>query len=624
MPIENTRKKFGEVLTPTWLIDKMLRQAGDLTGLKVADLGANRGQFLARALKMYPAIDPRDWVLVEVQERYRRYHRRFTGWRVVDKLEEQVDIVLGNPPYNRGLDLKLLLACKHLTRRILVVHPSAWLVDVKTQLGPKTGSPLFRKFQDAVRDHVTQVEIFNGNPVFGIGLFVPCVVTDVDFSSKRLGAIKVKDVGAEDYREVFNIDDITLHGKDWDPTVKEFMGRVQKLCSKNGSVESHKGSDASSQFPIQLASVIGNWTASSSLKMVKDDFYTFLQKDPEGNRGVRSLSAGQIISCATEAASDNLLGYLQTDFARMCLALLKLSQNSHRGEHTLVPWLDFSRSWNDDQLFTMLGYPRGHAIREYAKRFLPDYHNIYREVFNIDDITLHGKDWDPTVKEFMWRVQKLCSKNGSLWGAQMLKDFGTSDGKPIPGKFYVQLASIRGNVSANTMGREQKLCSKNGSLWGSQMIKNFGTSNGKPDPKKFYVQLASIRGHVSANTMVQEDFYTMVMSNPQGNKGIRQPDLEKPGNHPTPTYVLTTSSAQDNLLGYLQTDFARLCLALYKTGSDLATGALDLVPWLDLSRSWNDDQLFTLLGYPRGHAIREYAKRFLPDYHNIYPNGKTY
>jgi hypothetical protein len=45
---------------------------------------------------------------------------------------------------------------------------------------------------------------------------------------------------------------------------------------------------------------------------------------------------------------------------------------------------------------------------------------------------------------------------------------------------------------------------------------------------------------------------------------------------------------------------------------------------MDFTRSWNDDQLFTLLGYPKGHPIREYAKRFLPDFHNLYPNGKDY
>lgn len=377
------RKKHGEVLTPDWLIDKMLVQAGDLTGKKVADLGANRGQYLRRAMLMWPGIDPKDWILLEVQERYKRYHRRYTGWRVEETLTEHVDLLLGNPPYNGSLDLKLLLRYSGLYTRALIVHPSTWLVDVKTQLGPKTGNPLFRKFRNAVGPHLKSVHMFNGNPVFGIGLFVPCVITDLDMGwTRQQGtAIKVMDVGQEEARDVLNLADITLHGKDWDPTVKGFMGRVQKFCAKNGSLGGHY--EDPTQVPhgtpvVQLATITGNWTATSAIKVVKDDFYTFLQKNTTNNVGIRKQNEMMpAIRLQAAVEVDSILGYLQTDFARLCLSLLKSSRNSHRGEHALVPWLDFTRSWSDDQLFSMLGYHRGHAIREYAKQFLPDYHNFY-------------------------------------------------------------------------------------------------------------------------------------------------------------------------------------------------------------------------------------------------------
>lgn len=384
------RKEHGEVLTPAWLIRRMLVQAaegfgGSLAGVTVGDIGANRGQFLTEAIKIWPDINPMDWILIEVQDRYHRYHRRFTGWRVVKALKDPVELLIGNPPYNGGLDLKILLAMNEakLLRRVVCVHPSTWLVDVKTQLGPRTGNHLFRKFQDMVGPHLKSVHLFNGNPVFGIGLFVPCVVTDMDMGwTRQQGtSIKVKDVGQDEYREVFGLEDITLHGKDWDPTVKEFMGRVQKLCAKNGSLGSRyeDPTKVTQGTPVvQLATIIGNWTATSALKMVKEDFYTFLQKVPSHNVGIRKQNERMpAITLQTAVEVGNLLGYLQTDFARMCLAIIKTSQRLESSDTALVPWLDFTRSWNDDQLFSMLGYPRGHAIREYAKRFLPDYHNIY-------------------------------------------------------------------------------------------------------------------------------------------------------------------------------------------------------------------------------------------------------
>lgn len=298
------------------------------------------------------------------------------------KMKQAADLTFTNPPYKGGLDLKILLAMwvAGLLGRLVCVHPSTWLVDVKTQLGPKSGNLLFRKFQDAVKDHVTRVELFNGNYVFGIGLFVPCVVTEVDFTTARTGTILVSDVGTDEYREVMGLEDITLHGKDWDPTVKEFMGRVQKFCGKFGSLESNHSTGATSQarHPVQLANIRGNWTAASADRMVKDDFYTIVQKNFSETRGMQSRNPRQLIfGFGSTKEQDNFLGYLQTDFARLCVSLLKTNQDLDQGQLTPVPWLDFTRPWDDDQLFTMLGYPRGHAIREYAKRFLPDYHNIY-------------------------------------------------------------------------------------------------------------------------------------------------------------------------------------------------------------------------------------------------------
>jgi hypothetical protein len=303
-------------------------------------------------------------------------------WSKYMKMNGAADITLTNPPYNGSLDLKILMAMDNakLLKRVVCVHPSTWLVDVKTSLGATSGNPTFRKFQNMVAPHLKSVHMFNGNPVFGIGLFVPCVITDMDMGwTRQQGTpIKVKDVGQDKYREVFDINDITLHGKAWDPLVKDFMGRVQKLCAKNGSLLANKkvySSCVNRKTCIQLAGIRGNVSTNT---MVNEDFYTFVQKDPSTNKGLRKQDDRMIVlDTATVTEQDNLLSYLQTDFSRLCLSILKLKGDLDRGELTLVPWLDFTRSWNDDQLFAMLGYPRGHAIREYAKQFLPDYHNIY-------------------------------------------------------------------------------------------------------------------------------------------------------------------------------------------------------------------------------------------------------
>ena len=41
------------------------------------------------------------------------------------------DLIISNPPYNRGLDIKILRGVESVAHKICAVHPSSWLVDKK-------------------------------------------------------------------------------------------------------------------------------------------------------------------------------------------------------------------------------------------------------------------------------------------------------------------------------------------------------------------------------------------------------------------------------------------------------------------------------------------------------------
>ena len=177
---------------------------------------------------------------------------------------------------------------------------------------------------------------------------------------------------------ISSIEDITLHGKDWDPVVKEFMGRVQKLCAQNGSLASSVGGVGG--HLVSLPGIKGHENRDSATNvhaMWEHDMWVLVNKGTL--RGDKEGPEGSPLSYAmrSKAEATNLKGYLCSDFARICLSLVKVNQHNNSGELALVPWLDFTQTWDDDKLFSMLGYPKGHPIREYAKRFLPDYHNIY-------------------------------------------------------------------------------------------------------------------------------------------------------------------------------------------------------------------------------------------------------
>ena len=156
----------------------------------------------------------------------------------------------------------------------------------------------------------------------------------------------------------------------------------------------------------------------------------------------------------------------------------------------------------------------------------------------------------------------------------------------------------------------------NTSVW-NHIISKTGT--------KFYCQLATIRGHVyissnggrllhtnkTSSTIVADDFYTLIMQNSDGNKGIRQKKTDS-----FPTFSFDTELERDNFIGYCKTDFARFCLSLYKNGPNLLTGGgLENIPWLDFTQEWDDQKLYEF--FDVNEETQEYIENFLPDYYGI-------
>ena len=372
--------------TPTSIVDKMLDKAEDLTDKTILVLfnleileGLSRRGFLnkvtfiadsdleekfARAIYKVPTLlyaDPKDW----------KENINNTTEDIMAQMNQAPDITFTNPPYTGSLDLKILLALKKRLKKLVCVHPATWLVDNK---GTKN---LFKEFRDTFDRHTSDLEVFNGNPVFTVSLYVPCVITTADMNA-TYKTKKVNWFGVDWKIDSFKT--VTIHGQDWDPLVKDFQDKVSKYCSKHGNILENliSVSDVSKKYQVQLPAVRGHEDYDYN-NMVKNDFYTLIQKNSSDNKGMRNMDAAgkTVLQIGSRKEQDSLLGYLQSDFARLCFSLLKTGQNVMRGETALIPWMDFTRSWTDDELFSELGYHKGHAIREYAKKFLPDYHNLY-------------------------------------------------------------------------------------------------------------------------------------------------------------------------------------------------------------------------------------------------------
>jgi len=287
---------------------------------------------------------------------------------------KKFDLCFSNPPYNKGVDLKIINAVEPLCEEMVIVHPSTWLLSQK-------GYKPFIKFKESISKYLKNIEFFNGNPVFNIRLFVPCIITHLNKHYK--GNIKINDKCNGQEYEVKSINDITKFGKDWEFIVKPFMDKIKIFVKENSHIWEHNIKEINNGkfYYCQLAAIMGNHVDNyQTTKIEADNFYTLLMKDSNKNKGIRQPKlhgTGSVVPTFkfnTEQERNNFICYLKTNFTRFCLSLLKHAQTIYAGELKLIPWMDFTQKWDDEKLYKFFDINK--ETINYIENYLPDYYGI--------------------------------------------------------------------------------------------------------------------------------------------------------------------------------------------------------------------------------------------------------
>ena len=146
-----------------------------------------------------------------------------------------------------------------------------------------------------------------------------------------------------------------------------------------------------------------------------------------------------------------------------------------------------------------------------------------------------------------------------------------------------------------------------------------------PDKNWFIVKGAAIRGHIGTN-----DFITLIPK-PSSKEFLEYfcgkfDELCKKEyrgkNNISYYWAFNSMNEANNFINYIQSDFARTCLLLNKTTTNIIGGALKHIPWFDFSDNVFsktpieiDDYLFKK--YDISDDIRKHIEEILPDYYNI-------
>ena len=250
-----------------------------------------------------------------------------------------------NPPYNGNLDLEFILEAKKIADHVVAVHPAISTISRKT-------TKRFVDFKKALDGNVSYIKLFNGNPIFGIGLFYPCEIIDID-STKTFKKIDVEysyDNKTIEKHTFKSLMDVTKWGN-----VPEYYSLEKKILdsceTKNcydviGCVRGpDRMTSVKGKWYVNLAGIRGNVIAD---KMFTEDFYTLPTKELVAEK---ETTKHMWFAFQTKEEAQNMLGYLKSDFARLALSIFKTSANIHSGELASVPYLpSYSTSWTKARL----------------------------------------------------------------------------------------------------------------------------------------------------------------------------------------------------------------------------------------------------------------------------------
>ncbi len=236
-------KELGEVFTPIDIVDEMISKISPDQNLLVLDLCCGLGVFGVRWLRYLhnniPNFELEKYLLNKLhfldidESNCQKVEDIFQKCMVANKdakflkdLDWKYDVVFSNPPFNKNLDLKILKEIFHIADQWVVVHPSTWLIDLKHSY------KLYMEYRKKIQGHLKSVRAFNGNPVFNIQLFVPCVICHLDFSQKHITSV---DYFGDKFQEE-DIFEITKFGSKWRPLVRPFFNQLKKHIEENGSL----------------------------------------------------------------------------------------------------------------------------------------------------------------------------------------------------------------------------------------------------------------------------------------------------------------------------------------------------------------------------------------------------
>ena len=292
-----------------------------------------------------------------------------------NKWPEKFDIVVANPPYSKKLDLKFLDKAFDVAKEeVVFVTPSSHYIQKKGT------NNLFNLVLEKTTNHLKSLTFFNGNPVFKINLFVPCVITHINKNNRDLKFILENQISGQKIEleknkigelYYFGYDDKVHSIKRKTISENQTFKDISTVLGFNGDQSHRKFLSNPQNYFVEFTHIRGN-TESKKNKMVKNSYFTFFKKDTQVKQGTNP-SYNIWFEFSTQREALNFIKYCKTDFARFCLFLGKFSQSIAQNELAYIPVVDFTQEWTDEKLYSHFNITE--EEQAFIKEVIPPYYD---------------------------------------------------------------------------------------------------------------------------------------------------------------------------------------------------------------------------------------------------------
>jgi hypothetical protein len=270
------------------------------------------------------------------------------------------DLIISNPPYNNGLDLKILNEVYELGTKICFVHPSTWLHDNKMK------SKLFTSTRELVKKHfITYEKIESVNTIFGITLsFADIFITLIDKQTNGM------------CDAIYNID---IHGNSLEYSqLKDKFINYKEFLLSNIVHSSNTANKVTFSGIGRLRNPRYNGDPTNGT-------YCFLPKTIEHEwMGKNSNKYIQFVF-NTEKEMVSFKNFLKLKIVRFALSIFKVNQHIDSGELGAVPYMPtYEHEWSDEMVAKELGLTDEELT--WAINWIPDYYPEDKEKYKAYEI----------------------------------------------------------------------------------------------------------------------------------------------------------------------------------------------------------------------------------------------